>query len=72
MNKSDRGYSLLRSRTFWTMVFQTALNVADVIVHPQTGQSLIPPDAMATVNVVLFGAAAMFHQWTGNSTSGSN
>jgi hypothetical protein len=66
------GYSLLRSKTFWTMVFQTGLNVAEAIVHPTTGQTLLPPGAMTAANTVLFALAALFHQWTGNSTTGSN
>jgi len=69
---SKQGYSLLRSKTFWTMVFQTSLNVADVIVHPTQGPSAIPPQAMTVANIILLGLASMFHQWTGNSTSGSN
>ncbi len=67
-----RGYSLLRSKTFWTTAAMLAMNVGDALVHPKTGQTLLGPDALAAANLGLTVLAMVFHQMTGNSTSGSN
>ena|SRR5665213_262354 len=59
-------YSLLRSKTFWTIVFNFAF----------TGYSAISGQLPVTATVVISGLlttiAALFHLQTGQSTSGAN
>lgn len=51
-------YSLLRSRTFWTLVVMSLLPVANVIVPT------LPEGAQAATEIVLGVIAAYFHNST--------
>jgi len=59
-------YNLLRSKTFWTMVVMFLFNGFQAISDKLPGNSVL------IVNVLLTGLAAVFHQMTGSSITGSN
>jgi hypothetical protein len=59
-------YSLLKSKTFWTLVFVFLFNGYNAI----SGQ--VPADYSIVINLVLTGLASVFHLSTGQSTTGSN
>ncbi len=59
-------YSLLRSKTFWTVVFMFVFNGYAAI----SGQ--LPGDVTLIVNTVLSVIASIFHLETGKSTTGAN
>lgn len=59
-------YSLLRSKTFWTIVIMAFIGAGNALVP------VLPP-AYSSLAVILLGAlASMFHLSTGQSTSGVN
>jgi hypothetical protein len=62
----SRGYSLLRSKTFWTLVFMCLGNVVTVF------KPMLTPDQVTLANLGLTVLASYFHQLTGNSTTGTN
>jgi hypothetical protein len=59
-------YSLLRSKTFWTIVFMFVFNGFVAI------SSKIPADYVLAINAILTAVASIFHLQTGQSTDGSN
>lgn len=59
-------YSLLKSRTFWTLVFGFVYQVWQLL------QPSIPATYSGLIDFVLLSAAAYFHLQTGKSTSGTN
>lgn len=59
-------YSLLRSKTFWTMVLMFVVGGGNAIVP------IIPTADQALAMLVLTGVASYFHLKTGQSTAGSN
>jgi len=59
-------YSLLRSKTFWTLVALFIVGGGNALVP------VIPPQAQALVTLVLTFVASYFHLQTGESTTGSN
>jgi hypothetical protein len=59
-------YSLIRSKTFWTLMFQF---VTDAIVMYG---NLLTPEQLLVINAVLTTVASLFHLQTGKSTSGVN
>ncbi len=58
-------YSLLRSRTFWTLVILVAFDVLQVYGN------VMPPAFASLVNLALGTVASYFHLQTGNSVAGS-
>jgi len=59
-------YSLLRSKTFWTLVFIFVFNGYTAI------SGSVPADVSVVINLILTGCASVFHLTTGQSTTGSN
>lgn len=59
-------YSLLRSKTFWMIVFLFVFNGFAAI------QGSVSPDVSVAVNGVLAILASIFHLQTGKSMTGSN
>lgn len=59
-------YSLLRSKTFWTIVAMGIVGAGNAIVP------VLPATYQAIVEIVLAAMASSFHLGTGNSTTGSN
>ena len=59
-------YSLLRSKTFWTIVFLFVFNGFAAV------QGSVSPDISIAVNGVLAIVASIFHLQTGKSTTGAN
>lgn len=59
-------YSLLRSRTFWTLVATAVVSVGNIFLP------VIPVEYQAVLTMLLLGVASVFHLQTGNSTAGSN
>lgn len=59
-------YSLIRSRTFWTLVFMFVTNGFLAI----SGE--LNPTLVVVVNTMFSVAASYFHLQTGRSQSGSN
>ena len=59
-------YSLLRSRTFWTIVAMAVVGAGNALVP------VIPTDYQAIALLALSALASYFHLQTGNSTTGSN
>ena len=59
-------YSLLRSKTFWTIVAMALLGAGNALVP------VMPADYQALALLVLSGLASYFHLQTGNSTTGAN
>ena len=59
-------YSLLRSKTFWTIVAMAVLGAGNAVLP------VIPADYQAVVMLVLGGLASLFHLSTGQSTTGTN
>ena len=59
-------YSLLRSKTFWTLAFIFVFNGFAAI------SGSLPAGFTLSVNAVLGVVASVFHLQTGQSTSGSN
>jgi hypothetical protein len=59
-------YSLLRSKTFWTLI---VMLVTDVIA---VYGNLMSPELISLMNLVLTGIASYFHLQTGKSETGSN
>jgi hypothetical protein len=66
INEPSRSYSLLRSKTFWTLIFMCAGNVVTVF------RPMLTPDQATLANLALTTLAAYFHKLTGISTTGSN
>lgn len=62
----ENTYSLLRSKTFWTLVL---MFVADAIT---VYGNLLSPQLLGLLNLVLTGVASYFHLQTGESTTGAN
>lgn len=59
-------YSLLRSRTFWTLI---VMFVGDAV---SVYGGLLSPDLLSLFNLILTGVASYFHLQAGKSTSGTN
>ncbi len=59
-------YSLLRSKTFWTIVLMALIGAGNAIVP------VIPPDYAGVLETILAVLASIFHLQTGRSTTGSN
>ncbi len=59
-------YSLLRSRTFWTIVATAVIGAGNALVP------VVPEQYSAILVILLSALASYFHQQTGNSTQGSN
>lgn len=59
-------YSLIRSRTFWTLMFMVATDVIAAYGN------LFTPDTLAVINLALTSLASYFHLQTGKSTTGQN
>ena len=59
-------YSLLRSKTFWTIVVMAVVGAGNALVP------VIPADYQALVLLVLSALASYFHLSTGQSTTGTN
>lgn len=62
----DNTYHLIRSRTFWTLVFMFVTNGFMAI----SGE--LNPTLVVVVNTMFSVAASYFHLQTGKSTTGSN
>lgn len=62
----DKTYSLLRSKTFWTIVLMAFVGAGNAVVP------VLAPQYAAILEVILAALASMFHLSTGNSTAGSN
>ena len=62
----NQTYSLLRSKTFWTIVVMAVVGAGNALVP------VIPPAYQAIVELVLASMASMFHLSTGLSQSGTN
>lgn len=59
-------YSLLRSKTFWTLVVTCVVAVGNILIP------VIPMGYQAVATTLLLMLASYFHLQTGNSTTGSN
>lgn len=59
-------YSLLRSKTFWTLIVMFAYDAVAIYGH------VLSPDTLGLVNLLLTSLASYFHLQTGKSTLGSN
>lgn len=59
-------YSLLRSKTFWTLVVMFLYNGYAAI----SGQ--LPGDVTVIVNIIFTALGSYFHLQTGQSTAGTN
>jgi len=59
-------YSLLKSRTFWTLVIGFLYQVW------QLAMPSVPPAATGVIDAVFMMLASYFHYQTGNSTTGTN
>lgn len=59
-------YSLLRSKTFYTVVLMALIGAGNAVVP------IIAPNYAAVLVVVLGAIASIFHLSTGLSTSGTN
>lgn len=59
-------YNLLKSRTFWTLIF---MFVADAI---SVYGNLLNTEMLTLLNLFLTGLASYFHLKTGKSTTGTN
>lgn len=59
-------YSLLRSKTFWTLVVTFVVGVGNLFVP------VLPADVQGIVTTLLLMLASYFHLQTGLNTSGTN
>ncbi len=59
-------YSLLRSKTFWTLVATAVVSVGNIFLP------ILPVAAQGLVTVILLVVASYFHLQTGVSTTGAN
>lgn len=59
-------YSLLRSKTFWTIVVMALVGAGNAILP------VLPVEYSSSLVVILGILASYFHLQTGNSTTGSN
>ncbi len=59
-------YSLLRSRTFWTIVAMFVVGGGNAVVQ------VLPAGAQAFIVLALSALASYFHLQTGQSRTGSN
>ena len=64
--KNKMNYSLLRSKTFWTLVL---MFVGDVVA---VYGNLLTTEQIGLANLILTSVASYFHLQTGKSTLGSN
>jgi hypothetical protein len=62
----NQTYSLLRSKTFWTIVLMAVVGAGNAVIP------VIPTQYAAVMEVVLAAIASIFHQQTGLSTTGTN
>lgn len=59
-------YSLLRSKTFWTIVAMGVVGAGNALIP------VLPPEYATIVLTILGILASVFHLQTGNSTTGEN
>lgn len=59
-------YSLLKSRTFWTLVVTFLYNTWQLLAPS------VSPDVSTVLNAVFLFLASYFHLQTGTSTTGTN
>lgn len=59
-------YSLVRSKTFWTVVLMAVVGAGNAILP------VIPTQYSAILVIILGGIASAFHLQTGQSQTGSN
>lgn len=59
-------YSLLRSKTFWTLMLMFGLDALSVYGN------IMPPNMLMLANLVLTTVASYFHLQTGRSDAGAN
>lgn len=62
----EQTYSLLRSKTFWTIVVAAVVGAGNAVVP------FMPEQYSAIAVLVLTSLASYFHLQTGRSTSGTN
>lgn len=59
-------YSLLRSKTFWTVTAMVLVGAGNAVLP------VVPMQYQAVLVLILGSLASYFHLQTGNSTTGSN